>query len=82
MAFGYCRKIPSIDLMDPFDLSEIPGNTFAYCPAISEVRLPMTLQQIGGGAFRSTSIKSIDLPAGLYIVIIDRLARKVILPTL
>lgn len=67
-AFSNILRLSAIDLRNT-KVKAINPYAFSYCTALGEVRLPNTLEAIGGGAFAGcTFLKNIVLPISLQSV--------------
>ena len=61
--FAGCRRLRELVL--PEGLESMEEGALAYCEQLTELTLPASVKHIGGGAFASTGLTALDLPAGL-----------------
>lgn len=67
-AFGYCTQLASVDFSST-NLQYIHDFSFSYCDLLSDVRLPDSLMEIGGGAFAECrALEKITLPKYLQYI--------------
>ena len=62
-AFYFCRQLQIGAL--PQSIKSIGKRTYAYCPGLTEVRLPAGIAVVPEEAFRATNAKTIVLPEGV-----------------
>ena len=62
-AFSGCTSLKEIVL--PPSLVHIDDSVFANCRALTELAIPSSVIYIGGGAFSSSGIKTLIIPAGV-----------------
>ncbi len=67
-AFRNCEELTSVTLPD--NLEEIPDSCFKYCAKLESIDLK-NVKKIGGGAFASTGITNLVLPASVKEVCND-----------
>lgn len=65
-AFGYCKKIRSIDF-SATSLTKI-DSWFSNVDSLRTVKLPSTVTEIGESAFRNSPIEEINFPASLTTI--------------
>lgn len=65
-AFYDCDNLTSISL--PASLKRISMHAFLNCTKLSEIKLPENLEYIEEGAFATTSIKKITIPASVKYI--------------
>ena len=67
-AFRNCEELTSVTIPD--NLEEIPDSCFKYCTKLESIDLK-NVKKIGGGAFASTGLTSLVLPASVKEVCHD-----------
>ena len=62
-AFSVCDSLERVELHE--GLTSIGEDAFAYSPKLREATIPTSVTEIGTGAFSSTALTSVVIPAGV-----------------
>ncbi len=65
-AFHGYRQLSEVSLPD--GLLRIDGYAFHWCEALTEIRIPASVQSIGRGAFRYSGLKNFTFPDGITVI--------------